>query len=84
MFYVIGLVTTVYVMYAFEAAQPALLYLVPACLVSSMGFAVLRGEFRALWGFTEADPNAKPADAAAAAAAAATGAAAPAGVKKDN
>jgi minor histocompatibility antigen H13 len=31
-FYFLGLATTIYVMYAFNAAQPALLYLVPACL----------------------------------------------------
>merc|ERR1711908_188967 len=29
--YVLGLITTVLVMYKFGAAQPALLYLVPAC-----------------------------------------------------
>lgn len=34
-FYALGLVATLYVMHAFKAAQPALLYLVPACLGAS-------------------------------------------------
>jgi len=51
--YVAGLATTVLVMYAFQAAQPALLYLVPACLGSSLLMAVVRGDFKTLWAYTE-------------------------------
>lgn len=43
-FYAIGLIVTVGVMYFFNAAQPALLYLVPACLGSSLLVALVRGE----------------------------------------
>jgi minor histocompatibility antigen H13 len=98
--YVLGLLTTVLVMYAFNAAQvtltthlsphlclwrsahcfscfylpatpppqPALLYLVPACLLSSMGIGAARGQFRALFSFSEtpADPAAPASPAAGA------------------
>merc|ERR1712232_274124 len=51
--YVVGLATTLYVMIAFEAAQPALLYLVPACLGSSLLCAVSRGELKELFQYSE-------------------------------
>jgi len=51
--YFVGLTVTVLVMYHFEAAQPALLYLVPACLGSSTLTALVRGEFNLLWNFSE-------------------------------
>lgn len=51
--YTIGLATTVLIMYHFKAAQPALLYLVPACLISSFGMAVVRGEVSVLLAYTE-------------------------------
>ena len=37
----------------FEAAQPALLYLVPACLGSSLLCATVRGELKALFEYSE-------------------------------
>ena len=37
----------------FEAAQPALLYLVPACLGSSLLCAVVRGELKELFAYSE-------------------------------
>ena len=37
----------------FQAAQPALLYLVPACLISSMLTAIVRGEVKALFAYSE-------------------------------
>ena len=52
-FYALGLVTTVLIMYFFNAAQPALLYLVPACLGSSLLTAVIRGEITALFAYDE-------------------------------
>lgn len=51
--YVLGLITTLFVMIRFNAAQPALLYLVPACLGSSFGCAVLRGEVKELLAYSE-------------------------------
>ena len=40
-------------MIVFQAAQPALLYLVPACLGSSLLCAVVRGELKALFDYSE-------------------------------
>lgn len=51
--YVLGLVTTLVVMIQFNAAQPALLYLVPACLGSSFGCALYRGEIKELLEYSE-------------------------------
>ena len=51
--YILGLLTTVVVMFLFEAAQPALLYLVPACLCASFLPALLRGETSELLAFNE-------------------------------
>lgn len=53
--YVLGLVATVIALNVFNAAQPALLYLVPACLIASLGFAAIRGEFKQLLDYTEED-----------------------------
>eukprot|EP01104_Vermistella_antarctica_P002533 TRINITY_DN12771_c0_g1_i1.p1 TRINITY_DN12771_c0_g1~~TRINITY_DN12771_c0_g1_i1.p1 ORF type:complete len:356 (-),score=113.23 TRINITY_DN12771_c0_g1_i1:156-1193(-) len=51
--YVSGLVTTVLVMHNFEAAQPALLYLVPFCLGTAFLIALCRGEIKDLFAYTE-------------------------------
>jgi len=51
--YFLGLVTTLVVMHTFRAAQPALLYLVPACIGSSFFLAVLRGELTQLLAYSE-------------------------------
>ncbi len=51
--YVLGLATTLYVMIVFQAAQPALLYLVPACLGSSLLCATVRGEMKELFEYSE-------------------------------
>lgn len=51
--YILGMVTTMFVMIKFEAAQPALLYLVPGCLGSSLFTAFIRGEFGALLAYSE-------------------------------
>jgi len=51
--YVLGLVATNAVMFYFEAAQPALLYLVPACLLGSLLTAVVRGELKELLAYSE-------------------------------
>jgi len=51
--YVIGLAATLGCMYFFKAAQPALLYLVPACLGSSTFTAWRRHEFTPLLAYKE-------------------------------
>jgi minor histocompatibility antigen H13 len=51
--YVLGLALTMFVMIQFKAAQPALLYLVPACLISSLGCAFVRGEVKQLFAYSE-------------------------------
>lgn len=51
--YALGLVATVAIMYFFNAAQPALLYLVPACLGGSLAVGCLRGELNLLLAYDE-------------------------------
>ena len=51
--YIMGLGTTLFVMMKFNAAQPALLYLVPACLGGSFLCAVVRGEVTELLAYSE-------------------------------
>jgi len=51
--YFLGLATTIAVMHLWEHAQPALLYLVPFCLISSFLTALLRGELQELIAYTE-------------------------------
>lgn len=53
--YFIGMVATMVSMLYFEAAQPALLYLVPSCLSFCMGYALCEGELTELWNYTEED-----------------------------
>lgn len=60
--YVIGLTTTLYVMIVFKAAQPALLYLVPACLGSSLLCAVVRGELKELFEYSEEEEEEEEAE----------------------
>ncbi|OMJ30277.1 Minor histocompatibility antigen H13 [Smittium culicis] len=51
--YILGLVTTVFVMHTFKAAQPALLYLSPACSLSVVILAAARNELSELFGYSE-------------------------------
>ncbi|KAI0341989.1 hypothetical protein BDW22DRAFT_1358101 [Trametopsis cervina] len=55
--YVSGLVTTMTVMHVFRAAQPALLYLSPACILSFVLTASVRGELSDAWKWTEESPE---------------------------
>jgi minor histocompatibility antigen H13 len=57
--YFIGLVVTIAVMNFTGAAQPALLYLVPACLLTSILPAFLRNEIGALFAYSEEDDKEK-------------------------
>lgn len=52
-FYALGLMTTLVVMLYFKAAQPALLYLVPACLLASVLPGLIRGNFKDLLAYNE-------------------------------
>ena len=55
--YVLSIVTTVLVMLVFNAAQPALLYIVPYILLSSAGTALFLGEWKQLTDFEIFDEN---------------------------
>jgi minor histocompatibility antigen H13 len=46
--YIFGLMSTIIVMHIFQAAQPALLYLVPSCIGTSLFLSIIRGEFKEL------------------------------------
>jgi minor histocompatibility antigen H13 len=61
--YALGLLCTVGVMYFFNAAQPALLYLVPACLGGSLAVGTARGELAALFAYEEEGADKKKAEA---------------------
>lgn len=41
------------VMHVFQAAQPALLYLSPACILAVLGTALRRGEVGQVWAWSE-------------------------------
>ncbi|KAF9820332.1 hypothetical protein IEO21_01546 [Rhodonia placenta] len=60
--YVLGLGTTMFVMHYFKKAQPALLYLSPACILSFLLTSAIRGEFSEAWAWSD-DPEQKPEDA---------------------
>jgi len=51
--YFVGLCSTITVMHVFRAAQPALLYLSPACMLSFVLTASIRGELKAAWNWTD-------------------------------
>ena len=51
--YIIAIIMTVVVMIVFDHGQPALLYLVPACLGSVLINALRLGELSKIWEFTE-------------------------------
>merc|ERR1719491_645867 len=55
--YILGMSTTMFVMIKFEAAQPALLYLVPACLGGAFLTALVKGEVKELFAYTEGTPE---------------------------
>lgn len=51
--YFAGLLATYVALTVFEAAQPALLYLVPSCLITAIAVAQLKGELSQLLTYTE-------------------------------
>ncbi|KAI9487159.1 MAG: signal peptide peptidase-domain-containing protein [Benjaminiella poitrasii] len=57
--YILGLGLTMAVMHVFKAAQPALLYLSPACILSALITAAVRGELKDLFAFTSEEEDDK-------------------------
>ena len=53
--YIIGMITTLFVMITYQHPQPALLYLVPGVLISLWGMALIRGEVKVMYEYTEAE-----------------------------
>ncbi|KAF8567063.1 hypothetical protein P879_05287 [Paragonimus westermani] len=51
--YIIGLLTTFVVMHVFQAAQPALLYLVPTCLGFPFILALIRGDLAVMFSYED-------------------------------
>ncbi|KAK5648795.1 hypothetical protein RI129_003687 [Pyrocoelia pectoralis] len=51
--YFLGLMATIFVMHMFKHAQPALLYLVPACLGTPLAVALVKGDLTALFKFED-------------------------------
>lgn len=51
--YILGLATTIFVMHTFQAAQPALLYLVPFCIGSSLIVGFSTGKMKELFKYDE-------------------------------
>ncbi|RMZ83807.1 hypothetical protein DV738_g860, partial [Chaetothyriales sp. CBS 135597] len=55
--YVAGLAVTLVALQVMQHGQPALLYLVPGVLGMFWGTALLRGELKTLWNFSEAEED---------------------------
>ncbi|CAK9815251.1 Minor histocompatibility antigen H13 [Anthophora plagiata] len=51
--YFMGLLTTIFIMHLFNHAQPALLYLVPACLGTPLLLALAKGDWKALFSYED-------------------------------
>lgn len=62
--YVLGLLTTIVVMHTFQAAQPALLYLVPCCLLLPLLLSVVKGQTAKLFAYSDEQPAGEEAPAA--------------------
>lgn len=54
--YIVGLTTTIVVMTIYNHAQPALLYLVPACILFPVTLSLIKGDFKAMFAY-EDHPN---------------------------
>jgi minor histocompatibility antigen H13 len=59
--YLLGLITTIFVMHTFQAAQPALLYLTPACIISSLLTALKNKDIEGLFAYSEEEEEKKEA-----------------------
>ncbi|XP_075217297.1 signal peptide peptidase isoform X2 [Lycorma delicatula] len=58
--YFLGLLVTIFVMHMFKHAQPALLYLVPACLGTPLFLAVLKGDITAMFQYEDHPSEKEP------------------------
>lgn len=54
--YVSGLLTTIGIMHFYKHAQPALLYLVPACIGAPTFVALVRGDIKSMFSYAD-HPN---------------------------
>ncbi|XP_023693854.1 minor histocompatibility antigen H13-like isoform X2 [Paramormyrops kingsleyae] len=55
--YIFGLGLTIFIMHTFKHAQPALLYLVPACIGLPLIMALARGELTEMFRYDESSPE---------------------------
>lgn len=51
--YVLGIFVTLFIMVVFNHAQPALLYLVPGVLITSISRILINGDFKEIWDINE-------------------------------
>ena len=58
--YFLGLLATILVMHLYRHAQPALLYLVPACLGTPLALALVRGDIVALFKYEDHPAETEP------------------------
>lgn len=59
--YILALFCTIFVMHVFKHAQPALLYIVPLCLIVPLTVALILGDIKSMFSYRdheEVDPNA--------------------------
>ncbi|RIB09847.1 signal peptide peptidase-domain-containing protein [Gigaspora rosea] len=57
--YILGLVTTIVVMHTFKAAQPALLYLSPACILSVLATGIVKNQLKDVFNYSADDAEGK-------------------------
>jgi len=55
--YIMGLVTTIVIMHTFKAAQPALLYLSPACILSVLVTGIVKNQLKEVFNYTAEDSD---------------------------
>lgn len=51
--YFMGLMATIFVMHVYKHAQPALLYLVPACVITPLCVAAVKGDLKSLFAYED-------------------------------
>jgi minor histocompatibility antigen H13 len=60
--YIAGLLTTIFVMHVYKHAQPALLYLVPACLGVPLFLGLVRGDIKSMFSYNDHPEEAETED----------------------
>jgi minor histocompatibility antigen H13 len=55
--YILGLITTIVIMHTFKAAQPALLYLSPACILSVLITGIVKNQLKEVFNYTAEDSD---------------------------